>query len=296
MNKLHAQKVQDILKGQSVHQMLFVSKHGAEVTPAYAAAFGTAMMDAGDPLWKNDLAGVAPPLDLSGVDFTGGIFAHYGGEYLNRASFKDARLDQTRWFGVHAKHADFSGASLRDAFMAVFCCEGASFLGADLTKARLGLIAIEAPVDFSGAILSGAEFNLSSSPRLTLKDARLDGARLVGPRKAVDGFLAGLSERQRDQVKAEVSPDVSGEPPPPPPKSGCFIATAACGSEEEVDVLRLRAFRDRVLARSAPGRALVRLYERVSPPVADWIRTRQGARAVVRAALVRPASRFFGIR
>ncbi len=69
------------------------------------------------------------------------------------------------------------------------------------------------------------------------------------------------------------------------PTNWCFIATAAYGSHLEPEVLVLRGFRDRVLQRSSWGRAFIAWYYRVSPPVADWIRHREWARAATRAAL-----------
>ncbi|MGA2035734.1 MAG: CFI-box-CTERM domain-containing protein [Thermoguttaceae bacterium] len=75
-------------------------------------------------------------------------------------------------------------------------------------------------------------------------------------------------------------------------KGSCFIATAACGSEHAPDVVCLRAFRDRVLSRSSVGRLLMRVYERVSPPLADLIRRSEVARAVTRKCIVGPASQY----
>ena len=50
--------------------------------------------------------------------------------------------------------------------------------------------------------------------------------------------------------------------------SMCFITTATAG---EVELDALRGFRDATLVRSSPGRALVTIYEAVSPPIATTL-------------------------
>ena len=67
--------------------------------------------------------------------------------------------------------------------------------------------------------------------------------------------------------------------------AGCFIATAAWGQPWDDNVRTLRRFRDRFLMGNAPGRAFVRWYYRVSPPIAAFIAVSPARRAVVRAAL-----------
>ena len=67
--------------------------------------------------------------------------------------------------------------------------------------------------------------------------------------------------------------------------SGCFIATAAFGSELAPEVQALRAVRDAATARSAIARAAVDIYYRSSPPLAAVIARSDTARALVRTAL-----------
>jgi hypothetical protein len=67
--------------------------------------------------------------------------------------------------------------------------------------------------------------------------------------------------------------------------SGCFIATAAYGAPLEEHVATLREFRDQRLLTNAPGRWFVEQYYAHSPPVAAYIRDREGLRTVVRALL-----------
>jgi hypothetical protein len=66
---------------------------------------------------------------------------------------------------------------------------------------------------------------------------------------------------------------------------GCFIATAAYGSHLDPHLDVLRAFRDRRLMTSRPGRRLVGHYYRVSPPIACFIAKRPALRFAVRTAL-----------
>jgi len=91
------------------------------------------------------------------------------------------------------------------------------------------------------------------------------------------------------------------ETPPPGPQTGdgnsivqneevvpggpCFIATAVYGNEMAQEVAVLRVFRDRYLQTNRPGRAFVRGYYRLSPPLAHFIARHPALRAGTRFAL-----------
>lgn len=66
---------------------------------------------------------------------------------------------------------------------------------------------------------------------------------------------------------------------------GCFIATAAYGSALDPHVQALRDFREAALRPHGLGRAAIALYERWSPPAADFIRGHAALRALTRGLL-----------
>ncbi len=67
---------------------------------------------------------------------------------------------------------------------------------------------------------------------------------------------------------------------------GCFIATAAFGSQLEKHVQILRDFRDFYLLKSKAGTAFVHAYYKYSPPIADIIAENKVLRAIVRVGLM----------
>jgi hypothetical protein len=92
---------------------------------------------------------------------------------------------------------------------------------------------------------------------------------------------------------AEGTPNVSGEkdpnaapPPPSESKGGCFVATAAYGSDLAQDVITLKTYRDMVLQKTYLGRTFISAYYFLSPPLARVIGTSERLRTLVRYLLL----------
>ena len=69
---------------------------------------------------------------------------------------------------------------------------------------------------------------------------------------------------------------------------GCFIATAAYGTEQARQIDILREFRDKVLLSGRPGTNFVNFYYRSSPPFAAFISHHNSIRAFVRLCCIEP--------
>jgi hypothetical protein len=73
--------------------------------------------------------------------------------------------------------------------------------------------------------------------------------------------------------------------PKPNPSSNCFIATAAFGHQEVIEVTQFRELRDNVLVNSLGGRLMVTMYGLLSPPIAYLIKQSSWLRKLVRTLL-----------
>jgi hypothetical protein len=68
--------------------------------------------------------------------------------------------------------------------------------------------------------------------------------------------------------------------------SGCFIATAANGSEMKSHVKMLREFRDRFLLTNPVGKSLVNSYYTYSPHLPNYVPKHKALRATIRFCLL----------
>ncbi|HEX5135350.1 MAG TPA: CFI-box-CTERM domain-containing protein [Planctomycetota bacterium] len=131
------------------------------------------------------------------------------------------------------------------------------------------------------------------------REIRRPGPHGADARNAEDEEAIARAFRRAEKAFEEVRParvqaaeavtSLTDEFPDDPKKglksSSCFIATAAYGDAAAPEVEALRRFRDRHLLTNRPGTAFVRLYYRVSPPLARLIEGRPRLRAAVRRTL-----------
>ena len=75
---------------------------------------------------------------------------------------------------------------------------------------------------------------------------------------------------------------------PPKGGGGCFIATAVYGCTYAKEVTVLREFRDECLLKYKLGNAFVKMYYRLSPPIANQISKRKYAKILTKTLVIVP--------
>jgi hypothetical protein len=253
-------------------------------------------------LWRKEFP-TNMRLDLSGANFSDMVFGGFA-IILTGANLKGANLDRTWWgFMVHLSGADLTRATLRGARINGPDADGTIFREADLSEARIILRSVtrRKPADLTNANLTNASIavDCKTPPGLILTGAQMDGCRAlvaeeVLVKQAINVFQARLTPEQLSQVVWE---DRSGSPiqvdpflsPRQKGSGGCFIATAACGTDQAQDVVTLRRFREVVLRPNRFGRKFITAYEWGSPLIANGIKCSPLCRSLVRRLIVRPS-------
>lgn len=110
--------------------------------------------------------------------------------------------------------------------------------------------------------------------------------------------VLGLSEEMPIECQVNVSSEseTSNVQTNTKKKEGCYIATAVYGSYNAPQVRVLRKYRDEVLKKSILGRAFIKVYYALSPPVADKLKNARRLNRFVRKMLdkwIRRLSRDF---
>lgn len=88
-----------------------------------------------------------------------------------------------------------------------------------------------------------------------------------------------LIEEEEQRLEQKIEEEEEG---------GCFIATAVYSTPFAPEIGILRKFRDEVLLEDGLGREFVRLYYRISPPMANFISEHPIAKAIIREIAIKP--------
>ena len=86
----------------------------------------------------------------------------------------------------------------------------------------------------------------------------------------------------------DVAPNVGHGVTGQPQRMGCFIATAAYGTDTAKEIDILREFRDAILLPNSLGAKFVSFYYKTSPPIANFISQHEVLRTAVRVGFVDP--------
>jgi hypothetical protein len=233
-------------------------------------------------LWKTHDARSPEPARLNGADFRRLIFRNH--RFRNHG-FVNCNFSGSRWFLAGIQDSDCSGSNFTGITTMLFDLQNVNCTGCNFTKAELWFGFNIDQTNFLGADFSGATLRLSEHFHKSKAAPNFAGAVMTGctfindSRHERGAFRKWFTESQRAVMSVG-----QGKA-----RSGCFIATAACGKESP-EVAILREYRDRILLATPMGRAFVHCYCHTSPLIARGIERSRWLRAAVRAAVVIPAA------
>lgn len=118
-----------------------------------------------------------------------------------------------------------------------------------------------------------------------IQDIRLnkdDGQKEIIAKAVYDEAMKRLPSQLSETSDVE---DTDTHEEIPEKKEGCYIATAVYGSYNAPEVITLRRFRDETLKKSFLGRLFIKVYYRLSPPVAERLKNAHNINKTVRKIL-----------
>jgi len=253
-------------------------------------------------IWKKYSQEFKTPACIENADFRGLLF--------NRARFTNYRFlncdfSRSRWVFAFIENSDCSGSKFSgiNTIMPPFLganCSGCDFSGAEINHFDFLDKNIFQNADFTNAKLTTSHSffkNKKPQRKTKFKDARMNGCRLLIKKETMPEHNVDIKHIQEllgqlfsPEQLAVMHIEYEGESDGKGGKTGCFIATVVCGIDSE-EVRILRRFRDNVLADSAAGRLLVRIYYRISPAIASVIASSPKARYIVRRAFIQPCAK-----
>lgn len=144
--------------------------------------------------------------------------------------------------------------------------EGREVLGGMFYLAGIG--------DLIGSVDNSIDMGNVDSGIKSLNDA----AALLPNEKSVIEAVEKGQEIKKAAMSEEKTPE----------KSGCFIATAVYGDIMASEVVCLRQYRDNILNLTTTGRAFIKLYYFVSPPLAAIVSKSRVLKIVIRTFILKP--------
>jgi uncharacterized protein YjbI with pentapeptide repeats len=235
-------------------------------------------------LWCEYDRRVLEPVRLEGLDFRRLLFRN---QCFKKHAFVNCDFSGSRWFMAGFSDADCSGSNFSEINAVFFGLTNVDCTGCNFSHAQLEFgIGIEnakfCGADFSGATLKLSRMSIPPKIPPDFSGAVMTGCKFINESQHVRGALKHWFTNEQ---RAVMSVD------PSKARTGCFVATAACGLDS-AEVAVLRDFRDELLLTTPAGRAFVEVYYRISPLIARRIEMSERLQTAVRASLVRPAAAF----
>ncbi len=255
-----------------------------------------------ETMWREYWKQVKKPVEFRGADFSRLLFIKM--RFANHKLI-DCNFSGSRWFFSRIRNCDCTGSNFSGITVIPDLFENTDCTNCDFTNAHFNFFDFWERNNFANANFTNAELNTFQSSfkgktvpsQPEYKNAIMNGCKLTIEKSELPEHNTTRQELKSlldkmfspDQL-AVMHIDYAGRAAQGGKKSGCFIATAACGLDSE-EVMILRYFRDTVLLSSAVGHLFVKAYYWISPPIASLIENSPKAKSVIRNLLVVPVAK-----